>query len=146
MEGIFLLCMGAAILALIPFQVIAVRGMEASLSPSFIPRIAGIGIVAVGTIVSISAALARKKDGNPVFKMQEFLRVLVSTLYLLAYAILFPVLGFVSTSVLFIGILSFQFGQRNPLKLVSLMVVIPVLVWILFELVFVIPLPHGLLY
>lgn len=146
MEGIFLLCLGSAILILVPFQVIAVRGMEANLSPSFIPRITGMGIVLTGLIVSISAAWARKRGKDAVFKAGEFPRVLLSALYLLAYAFLFPMLGFVSTSFLFIGILSFQFGQRNPLKLAALMIFIPVSVWILFELVFVIPLPHGLLY
>lgn len=145
-EGLFVMGLGAGILALIPSQVDSIYRMETNMSPSFIPRLTGIFLIVVGLFIAGLNHLGKVQYTSKGVEKNELLRVLFLGLLVLAYTILFPVIGFVTTSALFVGVFSFLFGQRSPFKLGAVMVMIPALVWILFEIIFVIPLPHGLLF
>lgn len=145
-EGLIVAGLGAGVLALIPSQVDSILSTQRKLSPSFIPVLIGISLIAVGLLIAGLSFFGKIRDMSKGVEKNEFVRVLFSVLLLLSYTILFPVIGFITTSAIFIGIFSFMFGQRSPLKLGAVMIVIPVLVWMLFELIFVIPLPHGLLF
>lgn len=145
-EGLIISGLGAGILALIPSQVDVIPGMETDMSPSFIPVVMSVLLVVVGIVLVAGSLLGKGNEKSPGLERSEFLRVLFSGFLLLFYAVVFPKIGFVVTSAVFIGIFSYIFGQRNPVKLAAVMLVIPVLVWILFEIVFVIPLPHGLIF
>jgi hypothetical protein len=150
-EGVFVTGLGAGILALIPSQVKAISGLETNMSPAFIPGISGFSMVGIGAVLVFSAFFG-KETGKPgggtgtFVAAGELLRVLFSVLLLLAYTALFPVVGFMTTSGIFIGIFAYLLGQRNPAKLAAVILVMPTLVWVLFEIIFVIPLPHGFLF
>ncbi len=145
-EGIFIAGFGAGILALIPSNVKAIPGMETDMSPSFIPSLVGSALLVLGAVVIARAAAGKEKEKPSGLEWNMLKRVLVSAALMLLYALLFPLTGFVSASAVFIGVFSWLFGQRNPAKLAAVMVIVPAAVWILFELVFVIPLPHGVFF
>ena len=150
LEGVFVTVLGAGILALIPSQVKAIAGLETNMSPAFIPLISGVAMVVIGAVMVFSAVFGKNagKPGSGTGNVAAggLLRVLFSVLLRLAYTALFPVVGFMTASVIFIEIFAYLFGQRSPVKLAAVMLVMPTLVWVLFEIIFVIPLPHGLLF
>jgi hypothetical protein len=146
-ESVFVAGLGAGILALIPSQVKEIAGLETNMSSAFIPMISGISMVIVGAALAVTAVFGKEKGkAGGGLAGSELLRVLFSVLLLLAYTVLFPVVGFMTASVVFIGVFAYLFGQRSPVKLLAVMVIMPTLVWVLFEIIFVIPLPHGLLF
>ena len=149
-EGIVLILTGSTVLLLIPSQIDSVSGVTISVTPSFLPAVLGISLMLVGLGLLVQSF--RTKDKFPV---QEGVQVplsgsipivLLAAVLLIVYAMLFPYLGFLITSALFVGIFNYLFGARSILKISLNMVFVPVGVWLFFEKLFHIPLPHGLLY
>lgn len=147
-EGLVVIALGAGILILAPSQIRGFIEPDLRVPPSFIPNLAGMGLLVVGILLSITSFFGKtKKEGKEeTVKLKDIKNIGITILVLFAYAFLFPVIGFLTTSMLFIVILSIILGQRNLLKLLILMILIPALVWGLFELIFAIPLPRGWLF
>jgi putative tricarboxylic transport membrane protein len=101
--------------------------------------LAGIAMIAV-------SFFGRSKEETACFSKTGSLRALASMLLLIAYALIFPSLGFVVTSGVFLAVFSYLFGARNPLKIGGAAVAAPVATWLLFEMFFRVPLPHGVLF
>ncbi|MCP4400848.1 MAG: tripartite tricarboxylate transporter TctB family protein [bacterium] len=145
-EGIVITAIGAVILALIPSQVEKMPGMATQMSPSFFPTIAAVLLIVLG-IVLISQSFVKSSVQQPIrISRNAVLRVILAALLLIAYTYLFQHLGFVVTSALFFGIFAYMFGSRNFLEITISMVLVPVVVWLFFEMLFKIPLPHGILF
>ncbi len=148
-EGIALALIGGAILLLIPSQIDTAFGMGAQMSPSFLPTVLGFALILVGLGLVIQAFRNRSVQqdrAEPAFSRHSFLRVALAAILLIVYTLLFPRIGFVITSGLFIGIFIYLFGARSILKIGLSMVLVPLGVWLFFEKLFRIPLPHGLLF
>jgi hypothetical protein len=145
-EGVFIMGLGAGILALSPSQIKGIPGLMTEMSPAFIPTFVGVTLIFLGAILTLGTFIGKTQEKTSDFVWKQFVRVIISFLLLVSYAFFFPIIGFLTTSVLYIGIFAFIFGQRNIGKLAALMLVVPALVWILFEIIFVIPIPHGLLF
>lgn len=150
-EGVVLILTGSTVLFLIPSQIDSVSGVTVSVTPSFLPAVLGISLMLVGLGLLVQSF--RTKDKLPV--QEEGVQVplsgsipivLLAAVLLIVYAMLFPYLGFLVTSALFVGIFNYLFGARSILKISLNMVLVPVGVWLFFEKLFHIPLPHGLLY
>lgn len=149
-EGIVLFLIGSTILLLIPSQIDSVSGMTIRVTPSFLPVVLGFSLMLVGLGLLIQSfrkkAEQQSRENAQVFSPNSFLRVLLAAVLLIVYTLLFPRLGFLVTSALFVGIFIYLFGYRSILKISLSMILVPVGVWIFFEKIFHIPLPHGLLY
>ena len=148
-EGIALVLIGAAMLLLIPFQIETVSGVATRMSPSFLPAVLGVALLLVGLGLVIQAfriGSGQQDQAGPAFSRHSVLRVALAAVLLIVYTLLFPRLGFVVTSGLFIGIFIYLFGLRSILKTGLSMVLVPLGVWLFFEKLFLIPLPHGLLF
>ncbi|RKX77452.1 MAG: hypothetical protein DRP87_09140 [Spirochaetes bacterium] len=145
-EGFLVTLIGTVILILIPSQVNEIPGMETKMSPSFIPMLVGVSLIAVGVSFAVLSIVGRNKEKPVELEKEQLLRAVFTILLLVAYTFLFSKLGFLVTSGLFYGIFSFIFGARNLLKLFAGIVAVPVVIWFFFEIIFIIPLPHGLLY
>lgn len=149
-EGVVLILTGSTALLLIPSQIDSVYGVTVSVTPSFLPAVLGVALMLVGLGLLIQSF--RTKDRLPVQEGSEvpssgsFGIVLLAAILLIVYTMLFPYLGFLVTSALFVGIFNYLFGARSILKITLNMVLVPVGVWLFFEKLFHIPLPHGLLY
>jgi hypothetical protein len=73
-------------------------------------------------------------------------RVGLSVILMIVYTVLFPRLGFVVTSGLFVGFYAYLFGSRSILKIAISIIAVPLVIWLFFEVLFRIPLPHGVLF
>lgn len=145
-EGIVITAIGAVILVLIPSQVEKMPGMATQMSPSFFPTVAAVLLTILG-IVMICQSFVRSGDQKALnISRHAVLRVILAAILLIAYTYLFPHLGFVVTSAVFFAIFAYMFGLRNFLKITISMVLVPVAVWLFFEMLFKIPLPHGMLF
>ena len=146
-EGIALVIIGGVLLLLIPSQ-IEKAGMATQMSPSFLPAVLGVALILVGLALVVQAFRigAAQAQAGPVFTRHSVFRVALAAVLLIAFTLLFPRIGFVITSGLFTGIFIYLFGMRNILKIVLSMVLVPLGVWLFFEKLFHIPLPHGLLF
>ncbi len=140
--------LGAAILLLVPSQVQEVPGLQTQLSAAFIPSVIAVALILVGAGLMGYSFLERARLLLRPANLSGggTLRVGLAVLLLVAYALLFPRLGFVVTSALFVGLYAVMFGSRNPLKIALTLVLVPVVSWLFFELLFRIPLPHGILF
>ncbi len=149
-EGIVLFLIGSTILLLIPSQIDSVSGMTVRVTPSFLPAVLGFSLMLVGLGLFIQSfrkkAEQQSRENEQVFSLNSFLRVLLAAVLLIVYTLLFPRFGFLVTSALFVGIFIYLFGYRSILKISLSMILVPVGVWLFFEKIFHIPLPHGLLF
>ena len=145
-EGTVLIGLGALILILIPSQIQIIPGMETETSPSFLPTVLSILIMLMGAGLIAQGFLSSRRDTPPDLSRVVLFRVGLSVILLIVYTILFPRLGFVVTSGLFVGLYAYLFGSRSLLKIALSVVLVPVVIWVFFELLFRIPLPHGILF
>ena len=143
-EGLLIAALGAAILVLIPSQIRVFAGLETALSPAFLPTLIGIGLLIVGFLIIVVSLFAKTQNAKEInISGKALKKIILAAIILFLYAFLFPIVGFLTTSFIFIGILSFLCGQRNFVKILILMLLIPAIVWMMFELLFSIPLPYG---
>ena len=145
-EGVVLIGLGALILILIPSQIQTIPGRETETSPSFLPSVLAVLIMIMGAGLIAQGFLSSKRDTPPDLSKVVVFRVGLSVVLLIVYTVLFPRLGFVVTSGLFVGIYAYLFGSRSILKIAGSMIAVPVAIWLFFELLFRIPLPHGILF
>ncbi len=145
-----LILIGSTILLLIPSQIDSVSGMTIRVTPSFLPAVLGFSLMLVGLGLLIQSFRKRtgqqSRENEQVFSLNSFLRVFLAAVLLIVYTLLFPRFGFLVTSALFVGIFIYLFGARSILKISLSMILVPVGVWLFFEKLFHIPLPHGLLF
>jgi putative tricarboxylic transport membrane protein len=145
-EGSVLIGLGALILILVPSQIQMIPGMETETSPSFLPTVLAVLIILMGAGLIAQGFFSARRDAPADLSRVVVFRVLLSAVLLVLYTILFPRLGFVITSGLFVGIYAYLFGSRSILKITISMVAVPVVIWLFFEILFRIPLPHGILF
>jgi putative tricarboxylic transport membrane protein len=145
-EGIVLIGLGALILLLIPSQIQNIPGMETETPPSFLPTVLAVLIILMGAGLIGQGFLSSRRETPPDLSRVVVFRVGLSVVLLIAYTVVFPRLGFVISSGLFVGIYAYLFGSRSILKIAISMAAVPVVIWMFFELLFRIPLPHGILF
>ena len=145
-EGGLVVVTGLLILLLVPSQIRAVVQGETGMSPAFIPAVVAIGLILAGLALLLKAYLSETAHPAIDVSTAGFLRVLTAVLLLIAYTFLFPRLGFVVTSAIALGGFVLFFGERNMPKILLSMIIVPIVLWLFFEKLFRIPLPHGLLF
>jgi hypothetical protein len=76
----------------------------------------------------------------------SYAKVLAGALAILTAIVLVPIVGFVTTSAVFIVLVAFAGGYRQPLVLVPVAIVTPLVLWFVFRHGLHVGLPHGLLF
>lgn len=137
---------GSSILILLPSQVATLPGIRTAVPPTVVPGLVGAGLIIAGFGLVLQSALNGATSGRVDWDRTAAIRIVITVLLLIAYTVMFPWLGFLVTSALFTGFFAFFFGARSWVKIALLLVLTPVSVWLFFEKLFRIPLPHGLLY
>ncbi len=145
-EGIIVTMIGVVIVVLIPSQIEEMPGMATQMSPSFFPTVAAVFLIILGIAMIYQSFLQSGAQKSVDITRNAVLRVILAAALLVAYTYLFQHIGFVVTSALFFVIFAYIFGSRSYLKIVISMILIPVAVWLFFEMLFKIPLPHGILF
>lgn len=107
-------------------------------SPVFFPSIALWLWIGLGVINLLSDALSTApQQSKPMW------RVAVIALGLIGYAWAIMPLGFLLSSVLFCALCLASLGMRNPLSLAGFSIALPALLFVLFNHVLMLPLPHS---
>ena len=145
-EGGIVVILGVVILLLIPSQITSVVLGETQMSPSFIPTVVAVGLILAGLGLLAKAYFTKSEHPPLDLTVTGLLRMLTAVLLLVAYTWLFPRVGFVVTSGVFLGVFIVFFGSRRWLRIVLNMVLVPIVLWLFFEQLFRIPLPHGFLF
>jgi hypothetical protein len=145
-EGGVVLLIGLMILLLIPSQVEKPLGVESRTPPSFLPRVISICLLLSGTGMLVQSLLRTQTARTPAFLREELWRILFSVGFLGGYALLFPRLGFVSSSAMMMGVFTYLFGSRSRARILLAMILVPLGAWLFFEVLFAIPLPRGALF
>lgn len=145
-EGGAVVVIGSSILILLPSQIATLPGLQIAVSPGIVPMLAGIGLIIAGSGLVLQSSLTSVTSDPIDLDRTVIIRIVTTVLLLIAYTILFPWLGFLVTSAVFVGFFTYFFGARSWQKIVLLVVLTPIGVWLFFEKLFRIPLPHGLLY
>lgn len=146
LEGGAVAAIGASIVILVPSQTNPIPGLQTQMSPGLIPTLVGAGLILSGLGLILQSSLGSVDEPPIDLDRTASVRIVISVLLIVAYTMIFPLLGFVVTSAIFVGFFTWFFGAHNPVK-IGLMVVLPaVVVWLFFEQLFRIPLPHGVLF
>jgi putative tricarboxylic transport membrane protein len=126
-----------------------VREPFAVVSPAFFPRLLGIAIIVCATLLAASAWLSRSAGPATVVGIEPdrhgFLKLLLALLVAFGYFLLLRRLGALPTSVLAMLILLPLGGERRPLLILLVSVLLPTAVYLLFVQVARVPLPAGIM-
>lgn len=145
-EGIVVVALGVGIIVLTPHHVEEAHAMLQQLSPRFVPTVVGIGLVICGAALFVLSFLGKVKEQPAQFTREGTVKVLIAFLLLVVYGYLFNIIGFVVTSAIFLAIYAYLFGARSIPKIAAIVVLCPLVVWQVFESVFNVPLPHGVIF
>ncbi len=139
-SGVFAICLGTVLLLIVPFQIQEELFLaQGQISADFIPRVISVIMIILGSMLLIQS-LVLKQEKIVCIEIGAFKRGLAFLGLLVAYAILFSLIGFVISSVLFVvSLLLFQ-KCRNRLYWI-ICVLFPVVIYILFNYVFSVKLP-----
>lgn len=110
----------------------------------YFPNIIGWILIACGLWVAFQQARRWRQDGAKVFvTLQDFKPVLAMVLPTIGYVILISLIGIYVSSIIFIaGFMLFQ-GKYRWLPTLLISVSVPVALFVLFEIWFLVPLPKG---
>lgn len=113
--------------------------------PDLFPRILAslMLVLAVGLIVNAHLGYSLPKEDR--IDTRGFLRVLASIAICIGYVVLIHILGFASSTFIFLLTLMSLVRQRGVWLRVFASLAVALLVWALFRYFLVIPLPEGLL-
>lgn len=117
-----------------------------ALSPSYYPRLVSYCLLGFGLLYFLKQLFNRKVDSE-VDKSSTIkpIMLLVITATLLFYYLTLPWLGFVLSSTIVLFVLLLIAGDRNPIALIIIPLLLPIGVYWFFTKVANIPIPAGVL-
>lgn len=126
------------------------EGVSQHVSPTTLPTVLAAGLVVLGALMLLGAlrrtratsALAARPAGAPGANR----RVLLLLAGCGGYVVLLPLAGYLLSTALFIGLAAWLFGNRRPLSIALLMIIVPALLFVFFEKFMIIPLPGARLF
>lgn len=111
--------------------------------PDLFPRILAsmMIVLALGLIINALLGKSLKKEDN--IDPRGFLRVLISIGICIGYLLLLQVLGFATSTFLFLFVLMTLLKQERILLRIGASLIVSLTVWVIFRYFLVIPLPDG---
>lgn len=100
-------------------------------------------ILGVSSVVNLVSALRGHGAGEIFVSLRPFGRVLAVLIPSLVYVALIGYIGIYIASGIFIFVFMIVLGRQNPLKAVGVGVIVPVVLFFMFEKWFLVPLPKG---
>lgn len=145
-----LLCIGAAMIALFMRRLIGSGGIETArdfltLSPSLFPQLAMVLLAAVSASYAIDAWRnhARVEQSHTYEDVDRLKRAGFMVVVAICYAALITWMGFILSTMLVSGILSWFLGLRKPLTFLPGVVIAPIAIRFVFERLLYIALPRS---
>jgi putative tricarboxylic transport membrane protein len=108
----------------------------------FLPLWAGV-ILAISAVTILVKSWRKPLAGPLVASPSLLWRTLVFGLGMVAMVFLMPTLGMVLTLALFMLLAVPFLGARHPLKIAAAVILVPLFVYVLFQLILKVPLPAG---
>lgn len=146
--GLVVMAGGIAGFIAVPYMVagwaFAIPGLtDASLSPTFFPRVGmtALALAGLGVILSVG----ERSDVLPFVAMtrEEWKRAFLAGGNIVLYALLLPLFGFLASSALFIFGMAVTAGYRRMLVIVTTAILFPVITIYVFRLGLKVLLPSG---
>ncbi len=100
-------------------------------------------ILGVSSLVNLVSALRGHGAGEIFVSLRPFGRVLAVLIPSLIYVALIGYIGIYVASGIFIFVFMIAVGRENPLKAISVGVLVPIVLFFMFEKWFLVPLPKG---
>jgi len=102
------------------------------MNPSLFPRLTILGLLGLSVWYLIYSFRLREKNLFEELDRKGLIRILVTIVIFLAYALLLEPLGFVLSSALTVGILTLYLGNRNILIVFLVTIGIPLAIFFIF--------------
>ena len=145
--SIVILILDAVLIALIPSQVKELS--HDMVTTRFMPYVvtAMIALCAAADIIELWLKERKNKaPGKKYFDKKGFLRVVGCMLCLAVYLMAMPTVGFVLDSAILCALVMLLMGNRKPVQIIVMSIVLPVLVYCMFKLGLSLRLPTGLFF
>jgi len=148
--AIILIVFSVTAFILIPYQIekpkLFMGRSLSNLTPSLFPRLSIIALFILSVFYLFYSTQLIEKNLFKELGANGLIRVLVTIVVFLGYALIFEPLGFVLASALMVAFLTIYYGNRNIL--VGLIVVIgaPLAIYFIFTHALQVSLPEGLLF
>ena len=113
--------------------------------PDLFPRVLAVFMSFLAILLIINAFLGKSLEKEDYIDPKGFLRVLVAIGICIVYLVLVNLLGFVTSTFLFLFVLMALLKQERIILRTISSVTVSVIVWAIFRYFLVIPLPDGLL-
>ena len=121
------------------------RDLSNTLGAAFVPWVLVGALAGLSVLLLISSILASNKNSKVSLPRKELLGIAFLLILIVCYVKLMGYLGFVSTSIVFLSILTWLAGSRKPVEIAVFSVTTATLVYLLFHKFFQVQLPTGLL-
>ena len=113
--------------------------------PDLFPRILAAMMIALALAMIVNAFLGKSLKKEDTIDPRGFVRVLVAIGICIGYLFAINLLGFASSTVIFLFVLMALLKQEGILRRIGASVAVSLFVWAIFRYFLVIPLPEGLL-
>ena len=146
--GLVFLLLGLLLITyLIPAGVVEPKKVKfAVLSPSYYPRIVAIAMSIIGLAIIIGAVRAKPNDDALLaFNINAAFKVCIVFIVLFATAYALPDAGFVLATMVALAVMMMLAGERNPLVIAAVAILLPIFLHFFFSKVANIPIPGGIL-
>ena len=134
--GLVFTVAGAALFFITPYQVekpVIVFGQSLNaLDPTLFPRIVAVGVFGLGIWLFFKSFSLTERNGFRELDREAYVNVAVSVVAFTLYALLMEPLGFILSSILLVGGLSFFYGIRNLVLIGAVSIVVPVAIYFVF--------------
>jgi len=135
---------------LIPYQIAEPKlfmGRHLSdMKPTLFPRVAFAGLTFLSVLYLILSFRLKEENLFKAIEGKRYIKIVVSFLVFLCYALVFESLGFLISSMLLIGILVPYYGYRKIPVYIPVLIGIPLALYLIFVRVLHVSLPDGILF
>lgn len=144
--AIFFFVFAVVLYFLIPYQITKPKLMlgrsMTGLQPSLFPRICMIGLAVLSIWYFVNSFAIKEKQTFSLLSKNAWGRIGVTLGMMIVYALIFEELGFVLSSALVTGVMSYYFGNRSLWVFAGVCIAVPIGVYYAFTRLMLISLPE----
>ena len=120
------------------------RDLPNTLGAAFMPSVLA-GLLAIFAIILLTLSVLDKNDDSTVsLPAKDLIGIAGLMVLIIIYVNAMKLLGFVISSILFLGILTWIAGSRKPIEVASFSIATTIAVYLLFHKFFNVQLPTGI--
>lgn len=122
------------------------RDLPNTLGAAFVPWVLAGSLAGLSLILLISSVLGRNSNDTISLPVRELLGIAFLLILIAGYVKLMDYLGFVTVSIVFLGILTWVAGSRKPVEIALFSITTSTLIYLLFQKFFKVQLPSGIFF